>query len=94
VLLARVSNFIISVDGCEAVTDRFRGKGVYRRVLDSVAAIRPRTSGTLTARLTWWAEEATFEELDALAEVFDYVYFQFAQACCVEARLQCFARCC
>ena len=78
-LLARLSNFMISVDGGETVTDRFRGKGVYRRVLDNVAAIRTKTSGTLTARVTWWAGETTFEELDALTGVFDYVYFQFAQ---------------
>jgi radical SAM protein with 4Fe4S-binding SPASM domain len=78
-LLARLSNYMISVDGGEAVTDRFRGKGTYRRVLDNVAAIRSRTSGTLAARVTWWAEDTTFEELDALTRVFDYVYFQFAQ---------------
>jgi len=48
-------------------------------VLDNVAAIRTKTSGTLTARVTWWAGETTFEELDALTGVFDYVYFQFAQ---------------
>jgi sulfatase maturation enzyme AslB (radical SAM superfamily) len=79
-LVGRLSNFMISVDGSEAVTDRFRGKGVFQRVLDNVAAIRAKTAGTLTARVTWWAQETTFEELDALTDVFDYVYFQFAQA--------------
>jgi sulfatase maturation enzyme AslB (radical SAM superfamily) len=78
-LLARLSNFMISVDGSAATTDRFRGKGVFQRVPDNVAAIRPKTSGTLTARVTSWAEETTFEERDALTRVFDYVYFQSAQ---------------
>jgi radical SAM protein with 4Fe4S-binding SPASM domain len=78
-ILRRLSNFMISVDGGEAVTDRFRGKGVYKRVLDNVSALRAKTFGTLTARVTWWTDETTFEELDALTAVFDYVYFQFAQ---------------
>lgn len=79
-ILERLSNFMISVDGGEEVTDRFRGKGVYRRVLDNVAAIRGKTFGTLTARVTWWSGETTFEELDEISRSFDYVYFQFAQA--------------
>jgi len=78
-LVARLSNFMISVDGGERVTDGFRGDGVYRRVLENARAIRSRTAGTLTARVTWWSAETTFEELDALTETFDHVYFQFAQ---------------
>lgn len=78
-LLARLSNIMISVDGGEAVTDRYRGKGVYRKVLDNAAAIRSKTFGTLTARVTWWSGDTKFEELDELTRSFDYVYFQFAQ---------------
>ncbi len=78
-LLRRLSNIMVSVDGGEDVTDGFRGKGVYRKVVENVAAIRPRTFGTLTARVTWWSGETTFEDLDELARAFDYVYFQFAQ---------------
>ncbi|MBI4192139.1 MAG: radical SAM protein [Betaproteobacteria bacterium] len=77
-ILARLSNIMISVDGGEEVTDGYRGKGVYRKVLDNAAAIRAKTPGTLTARVTWWSGETSFEELDDLTRVFDYVYFQFA----------------
>jgi radical SAM protein with 4Fe4S-binding SPASM domain len=77
-VLARLSNIMISVDGGEEVTDGYRGKGVYRKVLDNAAAIRAKTFGTLTARVTWWSGETSFEELDDLTRVFDYVYFQFA----------------
>ncbi len=78
-LLRRLSNVMVSVDGGETVTDRFRGEAVYRKVLDNVAAIRPVMPGTLTARVTWWSGETTFDDFDELARTFDYVYFQFAQ---------------
>ena len=78
-ILARLSNIMISVDGGEAVTDGFRGKGVYRKVQDNVVQIRPKTFATLTARVTWWSGETSFDDLDALTQTFDFVYFQFAQ---------------
>ena len=78
-ILARLSNILISVDGGEEITDGYRGKGVYQKVLDNAAAVRAKTSGTLTARVTWWSGDTTFEELDELTRSFDYVYFQFAQ---------------
>lgn len=78
-VLARLSNIMVSLDGSEPVTDGFRGKGVYRKVLDNVAAVRERTAATLCARMTWWSGETTAAEFDELAGLFDYVYFQFAQ---------------
>ena len=78
-ILARLSNVMISVDGGESVTDGYRGKGVYRKVLDNLLRIRDKVHGSLTARVTWWSGDTTFEELDELTRVFDYVYFQLAQ---------------
>ena len=78
-ILRRLSNINVSIDGGEAVTDAYRGKGVYAKVLQNVAAVRPDVHGTLTARVTWWSGDTTFEEVDALARAFDFVYFQFAQ---------------
>ena len=78
-MLRRLSNILVSVDGGEAVTDRFRGKGVYAKIFRNVNAVREKTFATLTARMTWWSAETTFEEIDELTALFDYVYFQFAQ---------------
>ncbi|MGE5652174.1 MAG: radical SAM protein [Bacillota bacterium] len=78
-ILARLSNVLVSVDGGENITDGFRGKGIYRRVLAKTAEIRERLAGSLTARVTWGSADTTFEELDALLESFDYVYWQFVQ---------------
>ena len=79
-ILANLSNVLVSVDGGEQITDGFRGKGVYRRVLNKVDGIRTRLGGSLTARVTWGSEQTSFEELDALLDSFDYVYFQFVQS--------------
>ena len=76
-VLANLSNILLSIDGGEAITDGFRGRGVYRQVVKNTRAVRDRMAGTFTARVTWSSEETSFEELDELADTFDYVYFQF-----------------
>lgn len=76
-VLSRLSNVLVSIDGGERVTDGYRGRGIYRKVVKNVRAIRDRVGGTLTARVTWSDADTTFEELDELTESFDYVYFQF-----------------
>ena len=76
-MLAKLSNILVSIDGGEHVTDGYRGRGIYRGVLNNVRAIRERVGGTLTARVTWSSADTSFEELDQLAQDFDYVYFQF-----------------
>src|SRR3989338_8731660 len=76
-VLANLSNILLSIDGGEAITDGFRGRGVYRQVVKNTQAVRGRMAGSFTARVTWSSEETSFEELDELADTFDYVYFQF-----------------
>lgn len=76
-VLSNLSNILLSIDGGEAITDGFRGRGVYRQVVKNTQAVRDRMKGTFTARVTWSSEDTSFEELDELATTFDYVYFQF-----------------
>lgn len=76
-ILANLSNILLSIDGGESITDGFRGRGVYRQVVKNTRAVRDRMAGSFTARVTWSSEETSFEELDELANTFDYVYFQF-----------------
>jgi uncharacterized protein len=78
-MLARLSNINVSIDGGEGITDTFRGKGVYKKVIENVVKVRAKMFGSLTARVTWWSGETTFADLDELTGLFDYVYFQFAQ---------------
>jgi len=76
-VLSNLSNILLSIDGGEAITDGFRGRGVYRQVVKNTRAVRDRMAGIFTARVTWSSEDTSFEELDELANTFDYVYFQF-----------------
>ena len=82
-VLARLANVLVSIDGGEAITDGYRGRGIWRQVRRNLGAVRSRIGGTVTARVTWGNPETTFEELDALVgadgadRVFDYLYWQF-----------------
>ncbi|KAF0163871.1 MAG: radical SAM family protein [Rhodocyclaceae bacterium] len=75
--LARLSNVLVSIDGGEEITDAYRGRGIWASVMRNVSSIREQVGGTLTARVTWGNPATTFEELDGLAETFDYLYWQF-----------------
>ena len=76
-VLARLSNVLVSIDGGEEITDAYRGRGIWSSVMRNVRNIRDRVGGTLTARVTWSNPQTSFEELDGLAESFDYLYWQF-----------------
>src|SRR5487761_2322169 len=67
-VLARLSNILVSIDGGEQVTDGYRGRGIYRRVLKNIDAVRARVGGTLTARVTWSDADTSFEELARLTQ--------------------------
>ena len=76
-MLGRLANILVSIDGGEAITDGYRGRGIWRQVIKNVNRVRDRVAGTVTARVTWGNADTTFEELDELAETFDYLYWQF-----------------
>ncbi|MDA8093430.1 MAG: radical SAM protein [Betaproteobacteria bacterium] len=79
-VLAKLSNILVSIDGGEATTDRYRGRGIWRQVIRNLDEIQGKVGGTITARITWGNPETTFEELDDLAsrpDAIDYVYWQF-----------------
>jgi len=78
-MLARLSNVLVSIDGGEATTDGYRGKGIYRQVIRNIGLVREKIGGTVTARVTWGNPDTSFDELDELAtsDAFDYLYWQF-----------------
>lgn len=79
-LLGRLSNVLVSIDGGQAITDGYRGRGIYRQVMKNLALVREHIGGSVTARVTWGNPATTFEELDALVaedSPFDYLYWQF-----------------
>ena len=79
-VLARLSNVLVSIDGGEAITDGYRGRGIYRQVLKNLRQVRASIGGSVTARVTWGNPSTSFEELDELVadgSPFDYLYWQF-----------------
>ncbi len=78
--LGRLSNVLASIDGGEATTDGYRGRGIYRQVMKNLRQVRAKVGGSITARVTWGNPDTCFEELDQLVgedTPFDYLYWQF-----------------
>ncbi len=78
--LGRLSNVLASIDGGEAITDGYRGRGIYRQVIKNLTEVRKNIAGSVTARVTWGNPDTCFEELDQLVGdgmPFDYLYWQF-----------------
>ena len=78
--LGRLSNVLASIDGGEATTDGYRGKGIYRQVVKNLKEVHAHIGGSITARVTWGNPDTCFEELDQLVSEdtpFDYLYWQF-----------------
>jgi len=79
-VLGRLSNVLASIDGGEAITDGYRGRGIYRQVIKNLKEVREQIGGSVTARVTWSNPDTSFEELDRLVgddSPFDYLYWQF-----------------
>jgi len=79
-VLNRLSNVLASIDGGEAITDGYRGRGIYRQVIKNLKEVREKVGGTITARVTWGNPDTCFDELDQLVSEgapFDYLYWQF-----------------
>ena len=80
-LLDSLSTILISIDGREAVTDMYRGKGVYRKVLNSVSAVRAKGfEGELVARMTLTCHSDVFSDVMHLLDIgiFDSVHWQLS----------------
>ena len=60
----RLSTIVVSIDGTEKLTDYYRGKGVYRKVIENVKAIRKNGfEGEIIARMTLMEETDIYENV-------------------------------
>jgi len=60
----RLSTIFVSIDGTEKLTDYYRGKGVYRKVIENIKAIRKNGfEGEIIARMTLMEETDIYENV-------------------------------
>jgi len=77
--LRRFDTILVSIDGREEITDYYRGRGVYRRVLENCKLIRERGfKGDLIARMVISGKSDVYTDVRHLAEMelFDHVHWQ------------------
>jgi len=62
--LNRLHTIFVSIDGDEELTDYYRGRGVYRRVIENVKLARKRGfRGEITARMTVMEETDIYDQV-------------------------------
>ncbi len=78
--LRMLHTVLVSIDGEETLTDRYRGRGVYQRAITNIRNIRERGfTGELIARMTVGAQTKIDEQVWHLLfkeRVFDSVHWQ------------------
>ncbi len=80
-LLKKFHTILISIDGGEEVTDKHRGRGVYRRIRENMRIIRERGfEGDLIARMTVSKDADIYRDVTHLLNLenpgFDHVHWQ------------------
>ncbi len=79
--ISRFHTILVSIDGKEELTDYYRGKGTYRRILKGMKYARENGfKGDFVARMTVSEQTSIFEEVKHLVELtdpsFDHVHWQ------------------
>jgi len=75
----RMSTVLLSIDGVQEVTDHYRGRGVYERVIDSARHLRRiGFEGDLLARMTVTELSDVYRDVTHLLSLglFDHVHWQ------------------
>ncbi len=71
----RLSTIFVSLDGTENLTDYYRGKGVYKRVVEKIKTVRKNGfEGEIIARMTLMEETDIYENVTWLLNNPDYSF--------------------
>ena len=77
--LRKLDTILVSIDGVEEVTDRWRGRGVYAKVIENVRGILSRGfRGDLVARMTVTEQSDIYRDVRHLLslKLFNHVHWQ------------------
>jgi len=73
--LNRLTTIFLSLDGKEQLTDYYRGKGVYKRVINNIQTIRNKGfEGEIVARMTLMEQTDIYENVRWLLDNPDYSF--------------------
>ncbi len=75
----RFDSILLSIDGREEINDRYRGRGVYKMVLETANMLRSAGyKGDLIARMTLWYLSDVYRDVTHLLNLglFDHVHWQ------------------
>jgi len=78
-IIQRLDTILVSIDGDSSLTDRFRGSGVYGRVLENVKKIREDGySGDIVARMTITEDSCVYRDVKHLLStgLFNHIHWQ------------------
>lgn len=77
--IEHIENFLCSNDGLQQHTDRYRGKGVFDKIISEVQKLKQRGyKGTVTSRMTFVTDDITASDILRLFTEYgyDYVFWQ------------------
>ncbi|MEM1626400.1 MAG: TIGR04084 family radical SAM/SPASM domain-containing protein [Sulfolobaceae archaeon] len=74
----RFNVVLLSIDGREEITDKYRGKGVYKSVINSAKYLKRFSNIELIARMTVTKDSDIFQEVTHLLslKIFDKIHWQ------------------
>ncbi|MHA1237841.1 MAG: TIGR04084 family radical SAM/SPASM domain-containing protein [Candidatus Odinarchaeia archaeon] len=77
-VLSKIHTILVSIDGRPQVTDFYRGKGVYRKVIRNVKEIRDKFKGDIIARMTVSEYTDIYRDVTHLLnlDLFDHIHWQ------------------
>jgi len=75
--VAKFHTILVSIDGDEEITDKNRGKGVFKKVMDNIKLIKERGfKGELIARMTITQGSDVYKQVLWLSDYFDNIHWQ------------------
>ena len=80
-ILERLDTILVSIDGDESLTDKFRGFGTYRKILENVRKIRSEGyCGDIVARMTVTEESSIYRDVKHLLStgLFNHIHWQIS----------------
>ncbi|MBT3984679.1 TIGR04084 family radical SAM/SPASM domain-containing protein [archaeon] len=74
--IERFHTILVSIDGDEEITDKNRGKDVFKKVMNNVNLIKEKFKGELIARMTITRGSNVYKQVLWLSNQFDSIHWQ------------------